>query len=135
MTKGQKTVVQDWLKGFSATFFNEGVQKLDLRYDRCLNLRGDCREVVSMQVPVCFSEDILKNSLKANRLLVSGRATYCILRLQFLFDLIIHHVNDKKKSIRTQGCEFTTRNQRHGLLHYTTTNSSYDMSFDIIMYE
>jgi transposase len=39
-----KDVVQDQLKGLTETIFDEGIQKLVPRYDKCLNLYGDCVE-------------------------------------------------------------------------------------------
>jgi hypothetical protein len=36
-----KTAVQHWVKTLAADFFNEGIQKLVPRYDKCLNLGGD----------------------------------------------------------------------------------------------
>jgi hypothetical protein len=39
-----KTAVQHWVKTLAAYFFDEGIQKLVPRYDKCLNLGGDCVE-------------------------------------------------------------------------------------------
>jgi hypothetical protein len=36
-----KTAMQHWVKALAADFFDEGIQKLVPRYDRCLNLGGD----------------------------------------------------------------------------------------------
>jgi hypothetical protein len=36
-----KTAVQHWVKTLAADFFDEGIQKLVPRYDRCLILGGD----------------------------------------------------------------------------------------------
>jgi hypothetical protein len=36
-----KTAVQHWVKTLAADFFDEGIQKLVLRYDECLNKGGD----------------------------------------------------------------------------------------------
>jgi hypothetical protein len=36
-----KTVVQHWVKTLAADFFDEEIQKLVPRYDRCLSLGGD----------------------------------------------------------------------------------------------
>jgi hypothetical protein len=36
-----KTAAQHWLKTLAADFFDEGIQKLVPRYDKCLNLGGD----------------------------------------------------------------------------------------------
>jgi len=33
-----KHVLQNWLKGLAANFFERGIQKLVPRYDKCLNL-------------------------------------------------------------------------------------------------
>jgi hypothetical protein len=33
-----KHVLQNWLKGLAANIFEEGIQKLVPRYDKCLNL-------------------------------------------------------------------------------------------------
>ena len=40
LTSGQKTkdIVQDWLRGFKASFCDEGLKKLVQRCDKCLNL-------------------------------------------------------------------------------------------------
>jgi hypothetical protein len=35
-----KTAVQHWVKTLAADFFDEGIQKLVLQYDICLNLGG-----------------------------------------------------------------------------------------------
>jgi len=32
-----KHILQDWLKGFVGNCFQEGIQKLVTRYDKCLN--------------------------------------------------------------------------------------------------
>jgi hypothetical protein len=37
-----KHILQDWLKGLAANCFEEGIQKLVTRYDKCLNFHGDC---------------------------------------------------------------------------------------------
>jgi hypothetical protein len=36
-----KTVVQHWLKTLAADLFDEGIEKLVPRYDKCLNFGGD----------------------------------------------------------------------------------------------
>jgi hypothetical protein len=36
-----KTAMQHWVKTLAADFFDEGIQKIVPRYDRCLNLCGD----------------------------------------------------------------------------------------------
>jgi hypothetical protein len=36
-----KIAVQHWVKTLAADFFDEGIQKLVSRYDKCLNLGGD----------------------------------------------------------------------------------------------
>jgi hypothetical protein len=33
--------MQHWVKTCAADFFDEGIQKLDLLYDKCLSLAGD----------------------------------------------------------------------------------------------
>jgi hypothetical protein len=35
-----KTAVQHWVKTLAADFFGEGIEKLVLLYDKCLNLGG-----------------------------------------------------------------------------------------------
>jgi hypothetical protein len=37
----KKDVLQDWIKGWAATFFEEGAQKVVPRHDKCLNFNGD----------------------------------------------------------------------------------------------
>jgi hypothetical protein len=36
--------VNNWLNTLAAPFFNEGLQKLVSRYDKCLNVDGNCVE-------------------------------------------------------------------------------------------
>jgi hypothetical protein len=36
-----KTAVQHWVQTLAADFFDEGIQKLVSRYDKCLSLGGD----------------------------------------------------------------------------------------------
>jgi hypothetical protein len=36
-----KTAVQHWVKTLATDFFDEGIQKLVPRYDKCLSLGGD----------------------------------------------------------------------------------------------
>jgi hypothetical protein len=36
-----KTYVHNWVKTLAADFFEEGMQKLVPRYDKCLSLGGD----------------------------------------------------------------------------------------------
>jgi len=36
--------VNNWLHNFAAPFFDEGLQKVVSRYDRCLNVDGICVE-------------------------------------------------------------------------------------------
>jgi hypothetical protein len=37
-----KKTVKDWFSGLAADFYDAGIQKLVTRYDKCLNLHGDC---------------------------------------------------------------------------------------------
>jgi hypothetical protein len=39
-----KDVVREWLNGLAAEVCDEGIQKLVTRYDKCLNVGGDCVE-------------------------------------------------------------------------------------------
>nr|CAH7761651.1 unnamed protein product [Callosobruchus chinensis] len=39
--KEVKTVVIQWLKSQAAVFYEEGIQKLVPRYDKCLNIHGN----------------------------------------------------------------------------------------------
>jgi hypothetical protein len=41
-----KRAVQKWLSSQAAMFYDEGIQKLVSRYDKCLNNGGNCRKVV-----------------------------------------------------------------------------------------
>jgi hypothetical protein len=36
-----KDAVKEWLNGLEAEVYDEGVQKLVTRYDKCLNVGGD----------------------------------------------------------------------------------------------
>jgi hypothetical protein len=36
-----KDAVKEWLNGLAAEVYNEGIQKLVTRYDKCLNVGGD----------------------------------------------------------------------------------------------
>jgi hypothetical protein len=36
-----KDAVKEWLNGLQAEVYDEGIQKLVTRYDRCLNVGGD----------------------------------------------------------------------------------------------
>jgi hypothetical protein len=36
-----KGAVQNWLEGLAMTFFEDNLQKLVPRYDKCLNVHGD----------------------------------------------------------------------------------------------
>jgi hypothetical protein len=38
---GLKTAMQHWVKTLAANFFDDGIEKLVPRYDRCLSLDGD----------------------------------------------------------------------------------------------
>ena len=37
--------VMDWLNSQAAVWYKEGTSKLVSRYDKCLNVQGDCGEV------------------------------------------------------------------------------------------
>jgi hypothetical protein len=39
-----KDAVKAWLNGLAAEVYDEGIQKLVTRYDKCLNVGGDCVE-------------------------------------------------------------------------------------------
>jgi len=39
-----KDAVQKWLTSQAAAFYEEGIQKLVPRYDKCLNNGGECVE-------------------------------------------------------------------------------------------
>jgi hypothetical protein len=39
--EGVKKTVKDWFNGLAADVYGAGIQKLDTRYDKCLNLHGD----------------------------------------------------------------------------------------------
>jgi hypothetical protein len=36
-----KDALKEWLNGLAAAVYDEGIQKLVTRYDRCLNVGGD----------------------------------------------------------------------------------------------
>jgi hypothetical protein len=36
-----KDAVKEWLNGLAAEVYDEGIQKLVTRYDKCLNVDGD----------------------------------------------------------------------------------------------
>jgi hypothetical protein len=36
-----KDAVKEWLNGLAAEVYDEGIQKLVTRYDKCLNVGGD----------------------------------------------------------------------------------------------
>jgi hypothetical protein len=36
-----KDAVKEWLNGLAAEVYDVGIQKLDTRYDKCLNVGGD----------------------------------------------------------------------------------------------
>jgi hypothetical protein len=36
-----KDAVKEWLNGLAAEVYDEGIQKLVTRYDKCLNVSGD----------------------------------------------------------------------------------------------
>jgi len=36
--------MNEWLKSQAAKFYDDGINKLVQRYDKCLNLNGDCVE-------------------------------------------------------------------------------------------
>jgi hypothetical protein len=36
-----KDAVKEWLNGLAAEVYDEGIQKLVIRYDKCLNVGGD----------------------------------------------------------------------------------------------
>jgi hypothetical protein len=40
-----KDAVKVWLNGLAAEVYYEGIQKLVTRYDKCLNVGGDCRKI------------------------------------------------------------------------------------------
>jgi hypothetical protein len=39
-----KDAVKEWLNGLAAEVYDEGIQKLVTRYDKCMNVGGDCVE-------------------------------------------------------------------------------------------
>jgi hypothetical protein len=39
-----KDAVKEWLNGLAAEVYEEDIQKLVTRYDKCLNVGGDCVE-------------------------------------------------------------------------------------------
>jgi hypothetical protein len=39
-----KDAVKEWLNGLAAEVYDEGIQKLVTRYDKCLNVGGDSVE-------------------------------------------------------------------------------------------
>jgi hypothetical protein len=39
-----KKMVKDWFNGLMADFYDAGIQKLIIRYYKCLNLHGDYTE-------------------------------------------------------------------------------------------
>jgi histone-lysine N-methyltransferase SETMAR len=39
-----KDAVKEWLNGLAAEVYDEGIQKLVTRYDKCLNVGGDYAE-------------------------------------------------------------------------------------------
>jgi hypothetical protein len=41
-----KEAVNTWFASQAASFYDAGIQKLVLRYDKCLNDGGNCRKVV-----------------------------------------------------------------------------------------
>ncbi|GBM85531.1 hypothetical protein AVEN_53131-1 [Araneus ventricosus] len=42
--------VRAWLKFQAATFYDDGINKLVHRYDKCLNLYGDCSAIFQLNV-------------------------------------------------------------------------------------
>jgi hypothetical protein len=36
-----KRRVKDWFNGLAADFYDEGIQKIVTRYDKCMKLHGD----------------------------------------------------------------------------------------------
>jgi hypothetical protein len=38
------STVMDWLNSQAAVWYEEGISKLVSRYDKCLNVQGDCVE-------------------------------------------------------------------------------------------
>jgi hypothetical protein len=45
--------VKNWLHNLVAPFFDEGLQKLVSRYDKCLNVDGNCVEKLCSYVCNC----------------------------------------------------------------------------------
>jgi histone-lysine N-methyltransferase SETMAR len=42
-----KDDVKEWLNGLAAEVYDEGIQNLITRYDKCLHVGGDCRKITS----------------------------------------------------------------------------------------
>jgi hypothetical protein len=51
-----KDAVKEWLNGLAAEVYDEGIQKLVTRYDKCLNVGGD---YVEKYLRVCNKDTLI----------------------------------------------------------------------------
>jgi hypothetical protein len=81
---------KDWLNSQAAVSYEEGISKLVSRYDKCLNVQGDCVEkkvkVCDKTCIFCFFPIISKYLCMAERSLLSERPSYfCTVDYTFLY--------------------------------------------------